>query len=1000
MGQFALAGLVMGGVYAIAAVGLVVSYQATGIFNLAFAGMAYFIARFFYYFNVQRHWSIAPSAILAVGIIGPLLGVFLWAVLFRALAGMSTLIQVVVTIGLSVTLPPFASVLFGNNPLTEQVGLAPTPVPVYHVAGVAIDLNQVIVLACTAALVVIGSTVMRFTNVGLAIRALVDSELMTTISGKDPQRLGALVWAVSVFLAGLAGVLMAPIIPLDQTAYAILIAGALAAVIIARLRNAGVAVVAALAIGVIGALLQGALPPASTFTNEVLPAVPFALVVFFLLAYSWGGPLKTHIVAARRSWNRRAEPSVAAKPAPRPAAPRSLQPRLVGDQPVARPRRQPFHLWLLDQMRTYPGFTLILIVLAVVPYLVSSFWVGLMADGVAYGVTFLSYTLITGMAGFVSLAQVSFAGLGAGMTGVFATHLGIPVLLAMVLAGFVVAPMGFIVGLLTLRLGDLQVALVTLTLGLLMDNIVFTLDIFNNNGDGITVARPDWAAGNRGFLYLSLVIFLLVSLILVRYRRSTGGLGLSALRGSEIGARSLGVNVVGLKIFMLSVGAFIAGMGGGLLAAALHTTNPSIFSTLGGLVWIAVLALNGIDGILAALVAGVTFTVIPGLFQTYLPQSVAEIPALGFGLGAINVVKNPEGVIAQNARQFRSLGRRISRGVGRLFPKTIAAMGPVLVQPVGGTLAAVSSGELPGGGADTGSGSTPPGRRSEAAAPGDGAHPGVRFPTDGVPANGEAIDRPEGEPRLLVVEAREVSVRFGGVVALDGVSLAVPEGGSVGLIGPNGAGKTTLFGAISGLLRPDGGSVYLHGSDVTTLSVQARARLGLGRTFQRPEIFPALTVREHLALAYRTRYAPRRLYSDFVLGPTRWQMDLDESALVAELLAMLGLSDLRDRSVQGLPLGATRRVEVGRALAREPDVLLLDEPTSGLDEVETAELGAALRLVRQRWGVATVLVEHDVEFVLTMCDEVTVLDFGRVICAERPEQVREDPKVRAAYLGV
>jgi ABC-type branched-subunit amino acid transport system ATPase component len=251
---------------------------------------------------------------------------------------------------------------------------------------------------------------------------------------------------------------------------------------------------------------------------------------------------------------------------------------------------------------------------------------------------------------------------------------------------------------------------------------------------------------------------------------------------------------------------------------------------------------------------------------------------------------------------------------------------------------------------------------------------------------------------LLAADA--VTVRFGGVVALDQVSLAVPVGSTVGLVGPNGAGKTTLFGVLSGLLRPKAGRVTMSGTDVTGRSPQNRAHRGLARTFQRMELFTELTVREHLVLARRVKDRRERL-----LGIVR---DLSgfgerpgagEDEAVDDILELLGLTSVADRPALAIPLGTGRLLEVARALAAEPTVMLLDEPSSGLDVHETEQLGDALRRVRGERGTAFVLVEHNVEFVLGLSDRVTVLDFGRVLIEGSPHEIRTSPEVQAAYFG-
>jgi branched-chain amino acid transport system ATP-binding protein len=255
----------------------------------------------------------------------------------------------------------------------------------------------------------------------------------------------------------------------------------------------------------------------------------------------------------------------------------------------------------------------------------------------------------------------------------------------------------------------------------------------------------------------------------------------------------------------------------------------------------------------------------------------------------------------------------------------------------------------------------------------------------------------------LIVEARDVTVRFGGLVALDHVSLSVAPARIVGLIGPNGAGKSTYFGVLSGLIRPREGTVRIDGVDVTKASPQARARRGLARTFQRLELFNELTVREHLVVAYRAQQRPtvfdlaRALPRD-LLGfgnrPTP-----GESETVDRILELLGLTPVASMSAGAIGLGTGRLVEVARALAAQPRVLLLDEPSSGLDARETDELAVVLARLRDNEGISLVLVEHNVGMVLGLADDVTVLDFGKEIARGPADAIRSDAAVQAAYLG-
>jgi branched-chain amino acid transport system ATP-binding protein len=247
-----------------------------------------------------------------------------------------------------------------------------------------------------------------------------------------------------------------------------------------------------------------------------------------------------------------------------------------------------------------------------------------------------------------------------------------------------------------------------------------------------------------------------------------------------------------------------------------------------------------------------------------------------------------------------------------------------------------------------------------------------------------------------VLEATGVTKRFAGIVALDDVSLQVEAGERVGLIGPNGAGKTTLFNCVLGVVRPDGGRVLLDGRDIGGLPVHARALLGIGRTFQRIELFAESTVREHLLIAERTRRGDGRLWKD-LLG--RGRPRPDEIARCDEVLELLGLGDLAEEPIERLSLGKGRLVEVGRALMTDPKLLLLDEPSSGLDRDETADLARTLQDVQAAQGFAILLVEHDVELVSSFTERCYVLDFGCLIASGTTADVMASDEVRTAYFG-
>ena len=236
-----------------------------------------------------------------------------------------------------------------------------------------------------------------------------------------------------------------------------------------------------------------------------------------------------------------------------------------------------------------------------------------------------------------------------------------------------------------------------------------------------------------------------------------------------------------------------------------------------------------------------------------------------------------------------------------------------------------------------------------------------------------------------LLEIDTISVSFGGLLALDRATIDVEAGRVTGLIGPNGAGKTTLFNVITGLQHPTSGDVRLDGKNVTRAKRHARARLGIARTFQRLEPFGSLTARENVlvALEMRRRWAKERY---------------DCNAVADELLARVGITAVADRKVDLLPTGTARLVELARALGTAPRVLLLDEPSSGLSEEETDAMGRLL-LELAAGGLAILLVEHDMSFVMGTCKYINVLDFGRIIAHGTPDEIQVDPEVQRAYLG-
>ena len=241
---------------------------------------------------------------------------------------------------------------------------------------------------------------------------------------------------------------------------------------------------------------------------------------------------------------------------------------------------------------------------------------------------------------------------------------------------------------------------------------------------------------------------------------------------------------------------------------------------------------------------------------------------------------------------------------------------------------------------------------------------------------------------MPLLEVDDVGVRFGGVVAVDGATFSVDEGKVAALIGPNGAGKTTTFNVVTGLQPPTSGKVIFDGKDITKLAVHRRARRGIGRTFQRLEVFGSLTVRENILVAAEIHHR----HAD-----SKTKEDPKETT--NRILDLIGLQRFARQPADSVPTGIARLTELGRALAADPRLLLLDEPSSGLNDTETDELGELLRRLATEEGRAILLVEHDVDLVMSVCDWIDVLDFGKIIASGTPKEIQGNERVQAAYLG-
>jgi branched-chain amino acid transport system permease protein len=644
--SYVLAGLALGSIYAIAAASLVVTYVSSGVFNFAFGAMAFSVARFYYWLNTEQGWAIWPAALVSLVVFAPLLGAALYGLLFRHLRLVSPLVKIVATIGLSVALPQVVKLVLGDLANVTAPGLAERPLTVFHPFGATVNMDQLVTYIGLALVLVVGTVVLRFTDVGLKVRALVDSEALTSLSGASPSRISLGVWAASATLAGLAGILVAPTAGVSVDAMTFLMAAAFAAVVAARLRSLGLAVGVALAMGVVTSVIQRYLDPQDPISSQIVPSIPFAFMLAALLYYALRGQAGDGSAGGALDRAIRAD---------------------AEDTPVVIPTaagRRGF---------VTPGLVasvVVVLVVALLPLVFDTYWTGLTATGICLGIALLSYTLVTGEGGMIWLCQITFAGFGGVLAAKLASEAGWNPLVAIVVGAVFVVPIGVVLGVLTIRLGNLYVALVTLTFGLLAQNLIFTRDDIYNFGQGTYMPRPDWALDNRTFSYLALGAFLVLGLLIVNLRRSTAGLAMSAVRWSETGSRTLGLSVVQMKVLISGLATYVAAVGGGFLALNYQSSLPDSYNPFIGLVWLAVLVSIGARSIVGALIGGLVFHLLPGVFQSYIPSDWAAVPVILFGLGAIMLARNPEGVVAMHARQLAGyLGRRAEhRG---------AAAGPV-----------------------------------------------------------------------------------------------------------------------------------------------------------------------------------------------------------------------------------------------------------------------------------------------------------------------------------
>ena len=684
-----LQGAPPGTVYALIALGFVLAYKTSGVFNLAFGAQAFVSAAMYFQARVEWGWDIVPAFVLSVLVLAPLIGLVLERLIFRHLRTSTAAAKLVVAIGLTVALPSLFQIVVGFDAVAGQTpeGIVADGATVfYDPFGVySFSRNElvamVVALAATAAL----AALFRYTNLGLAMRAVVESPRMTELTGIRADRVSAFSWALSSLFAGLAGVLIAPRFNTLATAdFFNLMVVAIAAAAVGRLVSLPGAFAGGIGLGMLIALANTFLPrwsddhPVLARVQEnVTPAMPF--IVLFGLLVLW---------PALRTAREQSDPLSGVDPPP---------PSLAA----------------LDRSRALTLATRIfgagfLAITGVVVFTrADDSWLFLVTQAVIIGTIFLSITVITGMAGEISLCQGTFAAIGGFTAFQLTDRAGMSVMLAALIGAAIAAAAGAVLSLPMMRLGGVWVAIATLAFAYFFDAVMIRLP-WVGGGDtsilqGTRVPRPTigpWdLADDKKFLVLALVVFVLVALAVIRIREGTVGRTLRAVRGSEVAAASIGISPVRARITAFAISAFIAALGGALLSMHQENVNyTSNFAPFVALFWLVIVVSLGsrtVEGAAQAAVAFALFdaVVLKGALFEWILRSPDRVPSVFplspswrfilFGLGAIQFARHPEGLVEAGKRRAHHRIEQISARLRRDRHDGGAPGAPAEPAPVG-----------------------------------------------------------------------------------------------------------------------------------------------------------------------------------------------------------------------------------------------------------------------------------------------------------------------------
>jgi ABC-type branched-subunit amino acid transport system ATPase component/ABC-type branched-subunit amino acid transport system permease subunit len=600
-----------------------------------------------------------------------------------------------------------------------------------------------------------------------------------------------------------------------------------------------------------------------------------------------------------------------------------------------------------------PGWLVALVLAAVVPAtlgqaLLSDKFALLGSRGCALAIAALSLNVLMGYAGQISLGQFAFVGVGAFTTGIVTgvDQLRLPWVVGLLAAAVVGGALAFLVGLPALRLRGLYLAVVTVAVAYVGWQSVFRIEAIGGGSAGKVTPNPyigsTAIASDAGFLAIAAVLLVLVWKLDVNLTASRLGRAFQAIKADEQVAASFGIDVARYKLLAFTISGAMAGVAGAIFGTAFGTVTSNDFQWSFSLALVVVVVIGGLGSRWGVVTAAVALVLLPELLLGVFGDGIRGIDlVLSAALLMYTLAMHPGGFAGavEEAREKRA--RR--RGGEPPLPPTRPSL-PALTRPVG----------------------MPP--------------------------------APKARPGIPVLQATGISVRFGGLQAVDDADLRVDRGTIVGLMGPNGAGKTTMFNAMTGALTPDAGRVELLGVDVSSLPTHARSALGMSRTFQLIGLAKSQSVYENLLIAQHLAAPYGVLSALTMVGPARWY-EQDVRRRADEVLEGLGFQRYRDTQVGRLSHGQQRIVEIGCALVTSPELVMLDEPSAGMSPAAAEDLAATLLDVRDRLGRTVLLIEHNVPLVLGVADELYVMAAGQVIADGEPIEVVQRPEVVTAYLG-